>query len=139
MADVKKLSKCYLRQGIMLVAGMFFISLIIMRVWNLYEILNPLIISIIFSLMIVFAEAIIWRRVAKKNPEGLTGFYTAVSGFRMLLALGIMLVYYIIMGSETMMTFFLVFVAFYFVLLVHHAIYLPRYPVNPDCSEYVYG
>ena len=39
MADVKKLSKCYLRQGIMLVAGMFFISLIIMRVWNLYEIL----------------------------------------------------------------------------------------------------
>lgn len=126
MADVKKLSKCYLRQGIMLVAGMFFISLIIMRVWNLYEILNPLIISIIFSLMIVFAEAIIWRRVAEKNPEGLTGFYTAVSGFRMLLALGTMLVYYIIMGIETMMTFFLVFVAFYFVLLVHHAIYFAR-------------
>ena len=97
MADVKKLSKCYLRQGIMLVAGMFFISLIIMRVWNLYEILN-----------------------------GLTGFYTAVSGFRMLLALGTMLVYYIIMGSETMMTFFLVFVAFYFVLLVHHAIYFAK-------------
>ena len=58
----------------MLVAGMFFISLIIMRVWNLYEILNPLIISIIFSLMIVFAEAIIWRRIAEKNTEGLTGF-----------------------------------------------------------------
>ena len=76
--------------------------------------------------MIVFAEAVIWRRVAEKNPEGLTGFYTAVSGFRMLLALGTMLVYYIIMGSETMMTFFLVFVAFYFVLLVHHAIYFAK-------------
>lgn len=123
----------------MLVAGMFFISLIIMRVWNLYEILNPLIISIIFSLMIVFAEAMIWRRIAEKNPEGLTGFYTAVSGFRMLLALGTMLVYYIIMGSETMMTF-----SWYLWLFISCCLFitqyiLPRYPVNPDCSEYVYG
>ena len=64
MTDVRKLSKRYLRQGIMLVAGMFFISLIIMRVWNLYDILNPLIISVAFSLVIIFSEAIIWSKIA---------------------------------------------------------------------------
>ena len=126
MDDVKKLSKCYLRQGIILVAGMFFISLIIMRVWNLYVISNPLIVSTIFSLLIVFAEAIIWKKIAEKNSQSLTNFYTAVSGFRMLLALATMLVYYIIVGREAMLTFFLVFIAFYFVLLVHHAIYFAK-------------
>lgn len=126
MTDVIKLSKRYLRQGIMLVAGMFFISLIIMRVWNLYDILNPLIISVVFSLVIIFSEAIIWSRIAAKNPQNLTSFYTAVSGFRMLLALAVMLIYYIAVGRETMLTFFIVFVVFYFVLLVHHAIYFAK-------------
>ncbi len=126
MADVRKLSKCYLRQGIMLVAGMFFISLIIMRVWNLYDILNPLIISVAFSLVIIFLEAIIWKKIATKSPQSLSSFYTAVSGFRMLLALAVMLIYYIAVGRETMLTFFIVFAAFYFVLLVHHAIYFAK-------------
>jgi hypothetical protein len=126
MTDVRKLSKRYLRQGIMLVAGMFFISLIIMRVWNLYDILNPLIISVAFSLVIIFSEAIIWSKIATKSPQNLTSFYTAVSGFRMLLALAVMLIYYIAVGRETMLTFFIVFVAFYFVLLVHHAIYFAK-------------
>lgn len=126
MTDVRKLSKRYLRQGIMLVAGMFFISLIIMRVWNLYDILNPLIISVAFSLVIIFSEAIIWGKIATKSPQNLTNFYTAVSGFRMLLALAVMLIYYIAVGRETMLTFFIVFVAFYFVLLVHHAIYFAK-------------
>lgn len=126
MTDVRKLSKRYLRQGIMLVAGMFFISLIIMRVWNLYDILNPLIISVAFSLVIIFSEAIIWSKIATKSPQNLTSFYTAVSGCRMLLALAVMLIYYIAVGRETMLTFFIVFVAFYFVLLVHHAIYFAK-------------
>ena len=44
----------------------------------------------------------------------------------MLLALAVMLVYYLVCGSDTMLTFFLVFMAFYLVALAHHSIFFAR-------------
>ena len=66
------------------------------------------------------------RRVAKKSPENLPTFYTAVSGFRLLMALGVMLVYYLINGGDTMLVFFLVFMVFYFASLIHHSVFFAR-------------
>lgn len=126
MTDYNKLSRNYAKQGLYLTACMFFAALIVMRVCNLQEILVPLVVSVVFSVVVDAADAIIWRKVANKDATMLPTFYTSVSGFRMLLALATMFVYYLVAGRSAMLVFFLVFMAFYVVLLVHHTVFFMR-------------
>ena len=86
----------------------------------------PLAVGAGFSLVVEVADAKVWQRVAKKSPEGLTTFYTAVSGFRMLLALATMFVCYIIVGRDAVAPYIVVMLVYYFVLLAHHSIFFSR-------------
>jgi len=96
-----------------------------MQIWFL-DLLTPAIISAIFALVMCWTIGLIWRRVAKRSPESLPTFFTAVSGFRLLLALAVMFVYYLVDTHDSMFRFFLVFMAFYIVSLVHHTIFFAR-------------
>lgn len=124
--NVAMLSRRYLRQSVWLTAGMFIAGLLVMNVFRLDAMLTPLVVSAVFSMVTDTADAMIWRRVAERNPEGLTTFYTAVSGFRMLLALAVMMVCYLVVGRDAMTVFFLVFMSFYVMLLVHHAVFFGK-------------
>ena len=86
----------------------------------------PAAVGAVFSIVVESADALIWRRVATKSPDSLTTFYTAVSGFRMLLALATMLVCYIIVGRDGIMPYILVLLVFYFAMLAHHSIFFSR-------------
>lgn len=86
----------------------------------------PMAVSAVFSIVVELADALVWRKVAKKSPDSLTTFYTAVSGFRMLLALATMLVCYIIVGRDAIMPYILVLLVFYFAMLAHHSIFFSR-------------
>ena len=86
----------------------------------------PVAVSAVFSIVVESADALVWRKVAKKSPDSLTTFYTAVSGFRMLLALATMLVCYIIVGRDAIMPYILVLLFFYFAMLAHHSIFFSR-------------
>ena len=86
----------------------------------------PVAVSAVFSIVVELADALVWRKVAKKSPDSLTTFYTAVSGFRMLLALATMLVCYIIVGRDAIMPYILVLLVFYFAMLAHHSIFFSR-------------
>lgn len=79
-----------------------------------------------FTLVAFVTIGLVWRRVAKQSPESLPTFFTAVSGFRMLLALAVMFVYYLVAGRDKMLPFFLVFMVFYLVSLAHHSIFFAR-------------
>ena len=86
--------------------------------------LLPALVSVIFLLVFNVLEILIWRKVAYKASEQLTTFYTAVSGFRMLLALGLLFVYYITLSDKFgMKNFVVVFLAYYFVMLGMHSIF----------------
>ena len=111
--DIDKLSKRYARQELLLTAALFLITLLVMRVWYLDELLVPVIVSAAFTLVVSTALAVIWRKVATKSPDSLPTFFTAASAFRMLLALAVMFVYYLVNGRDAMLVFFLVFMAFY--------------------------
>ena len=116
----------YLRQELCLAVGLFIISLLVMQVWYIDGLLIPAIVSVLFTLVVSGAIGLIWRRVAKRSPESLPTFFTAVSGFRMLLALAAMFVYYLVFGRSAMLLFFVVFMVFYFVSLIHHSIFFAR-------------
>ena len=124
--DINRLSISYLRQELYLAIGLFLIALLVMRVWFLDDLLTPTIIATVFTLVVSAAIGMIWRRVAKRSPESLPTFFTAVSGFRMLLALAVMFIYYLACGRSAMLLFFVVFMVFYFVSLAHHSIFFAR-------------
>lgn len=124
--DIDKLSKRYARQELLLTAALFLITLLVMRVWYLDELLVPVIVSAAFTLVVSTALAVIWREVATKSPDSLPTFFTAASAFRMLLALAVMFVYYLVNGRDAMLVFFLVFMAFYLVSLIHHSVFFAR-------------
>lgn len=124
--DNARHGKRYLRQSVWLTAGLTLVGLLVMTVFRKDSLLAPIVVSAVFSVVIETADSVVWRKVANRNPDGLTSFYTAVSGFRMLLALATMLIYYIVVGSDGMLEFFLVFMSFYVVMLIHHATFFAR-------------
>ena len=109
----------------MLTAAVFLVALMVMQVW-LLDLLTPIIIGTCFTVVVFVTIGLGWRRVAKSSPESLPTFFTAVSGFRMLLALAVMFVYYLVAGRDMMLPFFLVFMVFYLVSLSHHSIFFAR-------------
>ena len=125
MQNIDRLSFSYIRQELLLAVGLFLITLLVMRVWYL-DLLAPAVVSVTFTLVLGLAVGLIWRRVAKGSPESLPTFFTAVSGFRLLLALAVMFVYYLVVGRDMMLPFFLVFMAFYVVSLAHHSIFFAK-------------
>ena len=123
--NIEKLSMTYMRYGLMVTVALALIGLMVMQVWYL-DLLTPIIVSVAFSLVTCVAIAQIWRRVAQSSPDSLLTFFTAVSGFRLLLALAVMFVYYLVDTQDSMLRFFMVFVAFYFGMLAHHSIFFAR-------------
>ncbi|MBQ8990939.1 MAG: hypothetical protein IJ084_02880 [Prevotella sp.] len=124
--NFNQLSKSYMRQQLYLTAALFLISLLVMRVWFIDGMLVPAIISAAFTLVIAKVIGIVWRRIATQAPDSLPTFFTAVSGFRLLLALLVMFIYYLVYGRDNMLIFFLVFMVFYFASLTHHSVFFAK-------------
>ena len=124
--NINQLSKRYMRQQLYLTAALFLISLLVMRVWFLDGLLVPAIISSAFTLVIATMIGLVWRRIATQAPDSLPTFFTAVSGFRLLLALLVMFIYYLVYGRDNMLIFFLVFMVFYFASLTHHSVFFAK-------------
>lgn len=123
--NIEKLSMTYMRYGLMVTVALALIGLMVMQVWYL-DLLTPIIVSVAFSLVTCVAIAKIWKRVALSSPDSLPTFFTAVSGFRLLLALAVMFVYYLVDTQDSMLRFFMVFIVFYFGMLIHHSIFFAR-------------
>lgn len=83
---------------------------------------SPIVVAGSFSLLTITVEGLVWARVATKAPDSLPTFFTAVSGFRMLLALITLGICCFIVGRDMMAPYVAVFMVFYAVQLIHHAV-----------------
>ncbi len=87
----------------------------------------PLIVGVAFALLVESADILVWRKVAQKGSvDALATFLSAVSSFRMLLALLTLIGCYIAAGRSAIMLYLLVFAVFYFWIIVHHSIFFSR-------------
>ncbi len=123
MADIDKLCGRYIVWSMVYIFILTIGSFIFEKLGLFSGLMYPVAVSAVFSIVVESADALVWRKVAKKSPDSLTTFYTAVSGFRMLLALATMLVCYIIVGRDAIMPYILVLLVFYFAMLAHHSIF----------------
>lgn len=126
MADIDKLCGRYIVWSMVYIFILTIGSFIFEKLGLFSGLMYPVAVSAVFSIVVESADALVWRRVAKKSPDSLTTFYTAVSGFRMLLALATMFVCYIIVGRDAVAPYIVVMLVYYFVLLAHHSIFFSR-------------
>ena len=110
MDKIRKMSINYIRQGLYISAALFLLTLLVMQVWFL-DLLTPAIVSVAFTLVVCGTIGIVWHYVAKN---------------RLLLALAVMFVYYLLDNNDTMLRFFIVFMVFYVASLAHHTIFFAR-------------
>lgn len=118
--QIDLLYKKYSWQSIMTHAALYLSGLLLMSIAYLDNLQTPLIVSVLYALVFEKVEIVVWRRVARKATDSLPTFFMAVSGFRFLSAILVMLVYFLISGRGSMLTFVMVFAVFYAVMLVHH-------------------
>ena len=123
--NVDQQARKFIMQSIRLMLLLNVIGSVAIAVWNL-SLTVALMVSTAFVLAVDVASTLIWRKVMLSYPNMLPTFYTSVSGFRFLLALVVMTVWFVATGRESMMTFFVVFLVFYMVSLAHHSIYFSR-------------
>lgn len=126
MADIDKLCGRYIVWSMIYIFILTIGCFILEKLGLFSGLMYPVAVSAVFSIVVESADALVWRKVAKKSPDSLTTFYTAVSGFRMLLALATMFVCYIIVGRDAVAPYIVVMLVYYFVLLAHHSIFFSR-------------
>lgn len=126
MTDIDKLCGRYIVWSMIYIFILTIGCFILEKLGLFSGLMYPVAVSAVFSIVVESADALVWRKVAKKSPDSLTTFYTAVSGFRMLLALATMFVCYIIVGRDAVAPYIEVMLVYYFVLLAHHSIFFSR-------------
>lgn len=87
---------------------------------------SPLVVSVVFALVVELIDIYLWKRIADANETMLPTYFSAVSGFRMLLALFTLLGCYITVGRDAMLEYCLVFMVFYLWMIVHHSLFFSR-------------
>ena len=61
------------------------IPLLLSLLTNVGDLTAPTIVALVFAAVVETVDALVWGKVRQAGEDGLPTFYTAVSGFRMLL------------------------------------------------------
>lgn len=90
------------------------------------QVVKPLVVSALFSLVSSTAYGEAWQAVAKSSPASLAKFYLAASALKMMAAAVVFLIYVVVCDKSNIVGFAAIFVLFYVVLLVFDCIYFAR-------------
>lgn len=125
----------YIRQGVTLMAVLFFLTLVLAMSYP--SVTLPLIVSAIYALFVEIGAVTAWRKVAIEAPDSLPSVFLAISGGRFMLALVVMFVYFLLVGKTgkgDMLTFVLIFAAFYLSAVLHHTLFF-THKHNTDAEK----
>ena len=90
------------------------------------QVVTPLVVSAIFTLVASTANIEGWMAVAKSSPANLAKFYLVASALKMMAAAIVFLIYVVSCDKSNIIGFTAIFVLFYVVLLVFDCIYFAR-------------
>ena len=90
------------------------------------QVVNPLVVSAIFSLVASTAYGEAWKAVAKSSPANLAKFYMAALVIKMVAGTLVFLIYVLTCDKQNILGFTAIFALFYVVLLVFDCIYFSR-------------
>lgn len=90
------------------------------------QVVNPLVVSAIFSLVASIAYGEAWKAVAKSSSANLAKFYMAALVIKMVAGTLVFLIYVLVCDKQNILGFTAIFALFYVVLLVFDCIYFAR-------------
>ena len=90
------------------------------------QVVNPLVVSALFSLVASTAYGEAWKAVAKSSPANLAKFYMAALVIKMVAGTLVFLIYVLVCDKQNILGFTAIFALFYVVLLVFDCIYFSR-------------
>ena len=90
------------------------------------QVVNPLVVSAMFSLVASTAYGEAWKAVAKSSPANLAKFYLAAMMLKMMAGVLVFLIYVLVCDKQNILGFTVIFALFYVVLLVFDCIYFAR-------------
>ena len=90
------------------------------------QVVNPLVVSAIFSLVASTAYGEAWKAVAKSSPANLAKFYLAALVLKLMAGTLVFLIYVLVCGKQNILGFTVIFALFYVMLLVFDCIYFAR-------------
>lgn len=131
--EIAKYSRRYTIQIIVAVVVLTLAVLSLHMFAHVDGLVPPLVVSVVFALVVELADIYLWKRIAEANQKMLPTFFSAVSGFRMLLALFTLVGCYIAVGRDAMLEYCMVFMVFYLWMIVHHSAFFSR--VNNSHTE----
>lgn len=116
-------------------AILFFLTLVLAMSYP--SVMLPLIVSAVYALFVEIGAVTAWRKVATEAPDSLPSVFLAISGGRFMLALVVMFVYFLLVGKTgkgDMLTFVLIFAAFYLSAVLHHTLFF-THKHNTDAEK----
>lgn len=90
------------------------------------QVVTPLVVSAIFSLVASTAYGEAWKAVAKSSPANLARFYMAALVLKLMSGTLVFLIYVLVCDRQNILGFTAIFALFYVVLLVFDCIYFAR-------------
>ena len=115
--------KKYVREALQVAMGTFLLELLVLQLLQYHVLLAPILTGLSFFLIVEVVVGIIWGQIYQNQVEVKASFLMGVSGFRFLVALLVIFIYFLATGRSTMMSFLLLFVPYYFAMLVHHLLF----------------
>lgn len=130
MGHIDKLVWKYLRQSIAIIAGISILLLLLVRVQYMDFLITPIIIGSVFAIAVELLDILLWRKFIVQSPDTLPIFFLGVSVVRLLFTLAVLFVYYFTTDGSNITSFFLTFMAYYFVIMLHHTIFFAKERTN---------
>ena len=90
------------------------------------QVVNPRVVSAIFSLVASTAYGEAWKAVAKSSPANLAKFYLAALVLKLMAGTLVFFIYVLVCDKQNILGFTAIFALFYVVLLVFDCIYFAR-------------
>lgn len=115
--------KKYVREALQVAMGTFLLELLVLQLLQYHVLLAPILTGLSFFLIVEVVVGIIWGHIYQNQVEVKASFLMGVSGFRFLVALLVIFIYFLATGRSAMMSFLLLFVPYYFAMLVHHLLF----------------
>ncbi len=126
MIDEDKIARRYAGIGLMLIIVLWLMSILVATLCPEWQLMSPIWVSTVFSLIFLLGFAVLWRWVVRKHKDSVTTLYSVVSGFRMLMALFTLFIVFLVVGRAAMLPYVLVFMIFYLIMVAYHSIYFSR-------------
>lgn len=131
LQNIKQINIKYKQISLWLTAAMTLIILFACRVSAqcddmIAQVVNPLVVSALFSIIASTAYGEAWKAIAKSSPANLAKFYLAALVIKMVAGSLVFLVYVLLCDKQNILGFTAIFALFYVALLVFDCIYFAR-------------